>query len=182
MQRARCQFLLIGEICIWRSSRIAARGHHARRQSPRSHVGPADVRLLHDRGAAGESDWRSRVGQRQTGRSVARARHRDDRAARIQSRSQDDAGRPAAAPLRAALDRRAVLCPDSVATSAPGSMGISPDQFPRFRAARGSMQFAQAVLRWVLPSAWKSRSRRAERFLVESVQLPPAREWRNTLL
>ena len=100
-----------------RSSRLTARGHHTCRQSPRGHEGPAEVRLL------------------------------PERAAPIQSRSQDDAGRSMAAPPRTALDRRAVLCLDSVATSAPGSLGISPGRFPRLRATRGSMYSAQAVLR-----------------------------------
>ena len=100
-----------------RSSRLIARGHHTCRQSPRGHVGPAEVRLL------------------------------PERAAPIQSRSQDDAGRSMAAPPRTALDRRAALCLDSVATSAPGSLGISPGRFPRLRATRGSMYSAQAVLR-----------------------------------
>src|SRR5262245_9080558 len=43
------------------SSWIAALGQHACRQSPRSSAGTAMLRLLHDRGQAGEFDWRSRL-------------------------------------------------------------------------------------------------------------------------
>src|SRR5262245_31086576 len=42
------------------SSWIAALGQHACRQSPRSSAGTAMLRLLHDRGQAGEFDLRAR--------------------------------------------------------------------------------------------------------------------------
>src|SRR6516162_8794024 len=45
------------------SSWIAALGQHACRQSPRSSPGTAMLRLLHDRGQAGEFDRRSRLRQ-----------------------------------------------------------------------------------------------------------------------
>src|SRR5262249_31077489 len=46
------------------SSWIAALGQHACRQSPRSSAGKANLRLLHDRGQAGEFDRRSRLRRR----------------------------------------------------------------------------------------------------------------------
>ena len=79
------------------------------------------------------------------------------RVAPIQSRSQDHAERPTAAPARAALDRRAVLCLDAVATSAPGSLGVSPDRFSRLRAARGPVYPVQPVLRQVLEKFIRSK-------------------------
>src|SRR5215468_10920929 len=68
------------------SSWIAALGQHACRQSPRSSAGTAMLRLLHDRGQAGEFDRRSRLRQRSTRRGVAQGRHRDDRAASQQQK------------------------------------------------------------------------------------------------
>lgn len=47
-----------------------------------------------------------------------------DLSALLQPCSPEDPGRSTAAPLRAALDCRAVLCLDSVATSASGSLGV----------------------------------------------------------
>src|SRR5262249_30697368 len=44
------------------------------------------LRLLHDRGQAGEFDRRSRLRQRSTRRGVAQGRHRDDRAASQQQK------------------------------------------------------------------------------------------------
>src|SRR5215475_7087241 len=58
------------------SSWIAALGQHACRQSPRSSAGTAMLRLLHDRGQAGEFDRRSRLRQRSTRRGVAQERRR----------------------------------------------------------------------------------------------------------
>src|SRR5262247_2567134 len=48
------------------SSWIAALGQHACRQSSRSSAGTAVLRLLHDRGQAGEFDRRPRLRQRST--------------------------------------------------------------------------------------------------------------------
>src|SRR5215471_4423175 len=67
------------------SSWIAALGQHACRQSPRSSAGTAMLRLLHDRGQAGEFDRRSRLRQRSTRRGVRKdgiemiAPHRSNR-------------------------------------------------------------------------------------------------------
>jgi len=44
-----------------RSARLAALGQHPRGESPRSDAGAAELRFLHDRGQAGEADWRPRV-------------------------------------------------------------------------------------------------------------------------
>jgi len=45
------------------------------------------------------------------------------------------------------LDRRTLLLLDSVATSAPGSLGVLPAKLSRLRAACSSMHPAQAILR-----------------------------------
>ena len=45
------------------------------------------------------------------------------------------------------LDRRTLLRLDSVATPAPGALGVLPSQFPRLRAACSPMHTAQAILR-----------------------------------
>jgi len=78
---------------------------------------------------------------------ASRTRRRDDFSAQVEPHQAQDAGRPPAAPLRAPLDRRTLLCVDSVATPTPGSLGVLLDQFPRLRAACGSMHSAQTVLR-----------------------------------
>ena len=79
-------------------------------------------------------------------RGDARSGHGDDFATPFQQKAQD-AGRSPAASVRASMDRRALLCVDSMATSTPGSLGILPDQFPRIRAACSPMHPAQAILR-----------------------------------
>ena len=45
------------------------------------------------------------------------------------------------------LDRRALLCVDSMASSITGSLGILPSQLPRFCTARGNLHHAEAILR-----------------------------------
>ena len=52
----------------------AARGHHPRRESPRSHARAIDLRLLHDRSQARESDRRQSLRQRSTGCSSCATR------------------------------------------------------------------------------------------------------------
>src|SRR5215468_9623995 len=91
------------------SSWIAALGQHACRQSPRSSAATAMLRLLHDRGQAGELDRRSRLRQRSTRRGVAQGRHRDDRAASQQQKQAAHARSATAKPLYATLASASLL-------------------------------------------------------------------------
>src|SRR5215467_9555988 len=132
------------------SSWIAALGQHACRQSPRSSAGTAMLRLLHDRGQAGEFDRRSRLRQRSTRRGVAQGRHRDDRAASQQQKQAAHARSATAKPLYATLARGALLCLDSMAAPHPRPLGILRPQLPRLRTARLPRCPLQAILREVL--------------------------------
>src|SRR5215467_4787893 len=132
------------------SSWIAALGQHACRQSPRSSAGTAMLRLLHDRGQAGEFDRRSRLRQRSTRRGVAQGRHRDDRAASQQQKQAAHARSATAKPLYATLARGALLCLDSMAAPHPCPLGILRPELPRLRTARLPRCPLQAILRQVL--------------------------------
>src|SRR5215467_1745389 len=132
------------------SSWIAALGQHACRQSPRSSAGTAMLRLLHDRGQAGEFDRRSRLRQRSTRRGVAQGRHRDDRAASQQQKQAAHARSATAKPLYATLARGALLCLDSMAAPHPCPLGILRPELPRLRTARLPHCPLQAILRQVL--------------------------------
>src|SRR5215831_14596973 len=132
------------------SSWIAALGQHACRQSPRSSAGTAMLRLLHDRGQAGEFDRRSRLRQRSTRRAVAQGRHRDDRAASQQQKQAAHARSATAKPLYATLARGALLCLDSMAAPHPCPLEILRPELPRLRTARLPRCPLQAILRQVL--------------------------------
>src|SRR5215471_11216967 len=134
------------------SSWIAALGQHACRQSPRSSAGTVMLRLLHDRGQAGEFDRRSRLRQRSTRRGVAQGRHRDDRAASQQQKQAAHARSATAKPLYATLARGALLCLDSMAAPHPRPLGILRPELPRLRTARLPRYPLQAILRQVLES------------------------------
>src|SRR5215831_12433832 len=140
------------------SSWIAALGQHACRQSPRSSAGTAMLRLLHDRGQAGEFDRRSRLRQRSTRRGVAQGRHRDDRAASQQQKQAAHARSATAKPLYATLARGALLCLDSMAAPHPCPLGILRPELPRLRTARLPRCPLQAILRQVLDIASTSRT------------------------
>lgn len=64
--------------------------------------------------------------------------HGDDFSAPFQQKAQDT-GRLPTASVRASLDRRALLCVDSVTVSALSSLGILRDQSPRHGAASSPM-------------------------------------------
>src|SRR5262249_32044510 len=132
------------------SSWIAALGQHSCRQSPRSSAGTAMLRLLHDRGQAGEFDRRSRLRQRSTRRGVAQGRHRDDRAASQQQKQAAHARSATAKPLYATLASGALLCLDSMAAPHPRPLGILRPELPRLRTARLPRCPLQAILRQVL--------------------------------
>src|SRR5215468_1182696 len=132
------------------SSWIAALGQHACRQSPRSSAGTAMLRLLHDRGQAGESDRRSRLRQRSTFFFQAEDGIRDDRAASQQQKQAAHARSATAKPLYATLACGALLCLDSMAAPHPRPLGILRPELPRLRTARLPRCPLQAILRQVL--------------------------------
>src|SRR5262245_37784624 len=108
------------------------------------------LRLLHDRGQAGEFDRRSRLRQRSTRRGVAQGRHRDDRAASQQQKQAAHARSATAKPLYATLARGALLCLDSMAAPHPRPLGILRPELPRLRPARLPRCTLMAILRQVL--------------------------------
>src|ERR1700755_911575 len=67
------------------SSWFAALGQYACSEPPRSTLGSIVLRFLHDRSQARKPDWRSCLRQRSVGCGITSRRHRDDRAAPIQS-------------------------------------------------------------------------------------------------
>src|SRR5215468_3887130 len=142
-----CRDEVLRRVLMDGSSWIAALGQHACRQSPRSSAGTAMLRLLHDRGQAGEFDRRSRLRQRSTRRGVAQGRHRDDRAASQQQKQAAHARSATAKPLYATLARGALLCLDSMAAPHPRPLGILRPELPRLRTARLPHCPLQAILR-----------------------------------
>ena len=63
------------------------------------------------------------------------------------NRKLKDPGRTQAAPLRAALDRRALLRLDAMEAATARALGVLPGQLPRLCAARGTIDPAEGVLR-----------------------------------
>src|SRR5262245_64937949 len=94
------------------------------------------LRFLHDRSQARKSDWRSRLRQRSVRCGIASRRHRDDRAAPIQSQQARYTRWTPAAAIRKAVGGRALLRMGSMAASDTRPMGVLPTKLPRLRLTR----------------------------------------------
>ena len=105
--------------------RPAAGRQHARGQPSRGDAGAADLRLLHDRGAAREAHRRPRLRQRQSRRRTGRRGHRDDRAASPQPAQTQDPGRTARCAVTGAAGWWSASTPGSASAAACWCTGSS---------------------------------------------------------